>query len=94
MTVRVIYNPTTPHGRILAEAVDRLIDGESSLERVKRAMDAMRFDTGSGETWSQVETELGLANGTGQAVYNLVDAALTALQVNAIRNACIRLDQG
>lgn len=94
MTTRVNFNAATPHGRLLARAVDRLITGESDLERVKKAMDAMSADTGGGATWAQVEAELGVAAGQGQTIYNLIDNALSAINVAAVRQAMIRLDQG
>lgn len=94
MSVRIPFDATTPHGRILARALDRLYTGESDLERVKRAMDAMQYDTGSGPTWAQIETELGIPAGQGQVVYSLVSAALSAMNVAALRNAVVRMEQG
>lgn len=79
---------------MLAEAVDHLIEATDRVIRIRRAMEAMAADTGSGPTYGQIETELGLDAGTGQAALNAlidIETRLTAAQVLGFRD---RLDQG
>jgi len=94
VSTRIKYDAKTPHGQLLAESVDRLIEATERVIRVRRAIEAMSADTGSGTTFDQVETELGMLPGSGAALLTLLldaEQKLTNANVYAFRD---KLDQG
>jgi hypothetical protein len=79
---------------MLAEAVDHLIEATNRIIRLRRACESMSADTGAGATYAQIENELGLTPGTGQALLTAltdIEGRLTTSFVYAFRD---RLDQG
>jgi hypothetical protein len=63
MSSRISFNATTPHGKMLAELCDQILDTRATAVRLLRAADAMVLDTGSGPTWPQLEAEMGVTAG-------------------------------
>lgn len=94
MSNRVTYDAKTAFGALLAEAVDGLVETTAKVDRIKRAMDAMALDAGSGPTWGRIESEFGVTPGEGQTIYNLVGDALQKLTAANVRTFTDRLDQG
>lgn len=91
MSTRIAYNPATAFGQMAAEFVDGLLGAKETGRRLVAAMNSMT-DNGTA-TWDQVETELGVAAGQGQAFYNIVVQASQKLNVAAFDDLT-KIDQG
>lgn len=94
MSNRIYYDARTPHGKLLAEAVDGVIEATAKVQRLKRALDSMAEPALPSPSWGQIETELGLAAGTGESLHALVADAEQKLTAANVRQFTDRLDQG
>jgi hypothetical protein len=79
---------------MLAELADQIAEARAKSARLKRVVEAMVLDTGSGPTWPQLEAEMGVPAGQGQTVYNLITGCDTALNNVSILLMTDRLEQG
>ena len=93
MSDRIITNPSNSVSQLLAEFVDYTQEARGRGDRLKIILDSMARDTGSGPTWDQIETELGLQVGQGETIYNLITSAMSALGGSNV-TAVARMDQG
>ena len=93
MSDRIITNPSNSVAQLVAEFVDYAQEARSRGDRLKGILDSMALDTGSGPTWDQIETELGLQPGQGETVYNIITAAMSALDGFGVTSVA-RMDQG
>lgn len=90
MSTRVVYNPATAFGQLTAEYVDQLLQAKEKGRRLLAALNSM---TDTGTTWPQLESELGIATGTGTTFYAIVSAAVQKLNVAAFDDLA-KIDQG
>ena len=82
---RIVYDPTTGLGQLIAEAADNILSGRDKLERVLNSMSEM---DGAG---SNAEIGMDAAEYTNNV--NGLTAIVNALNVAAI-NALRQVDQG
>lgn len=86
-TTYISTNTTKRLGADLRQAMHALKEVRSDVRELKAVMETM-IDNGD---YSLLETEFGLATGTGQTVYNLIAGSLTALEGADINQTIIRL---
>ncbi len=83
---RFTYNTQTPFGQILSEAIDKLITGQTELNRMSSALDAM--------TAQECETELGVPADGYTDFRNRVNAIETFLADSTYNRNLVLFDQG
>lgn len=87
------YNASTALGQQLSEAVDLILQGKALMNRVNQRLYAAIYVPSGPADMAAVEAELGAAAGTGQGLFDAVDAARTALDDSRIV-ALREIDQG
>ncbi len=90
MSTRLKYDARSPHGQLLAEAVDAIIDARGKMDRVLKAVQSMSY----GNDFAAVELELGLAAGKGQDLLYFAQSASDALHAQPLFDISAQLDQG
>jgi hypothetical protein len=92
MSTRIQYSTTTAMGQMVAEYVTSMIEAREKGTRLKLALDSMAY--GTPPTFDRIETEItGMVPGEGEALYNLITAAVAAIDVDDV-TYLTRLDQG
>lgn len=84
---------TTPHGQLLVETVEHLVQARQGMSRLQAAIGQMTY--GVPADWEQMRAELGLA--TAQAardLASLLTSAETALAAPILGEFVARCDQG
>ena len=96
MTIRIAYDQNTQLSKMLAQAVNDILEARVSALRVQKILDMAQW--GSPADWNAVAAELGLTGAAAatdaQALYSIFSAATAQLDVDAIRIELGRLDQG
>ena len=87
MATYIATNTSKRLGADLRQAMHALKEVRSDMREIKAVMETMI----SGADYSMLETEFGVATGTGQSVYNLVAGALTDMEAANINQTVIRL---
>lgn len=90
MTTRLHYDATTPHGRMLAEALGDLFAATQKIERVLAASQAMTY----GGDYAQLEAEMGVAPGSGTDMAFKLQAMADQLHDSTLVDCRNQLDQG
>jgi hypothetical protein len=91
---RILYDSSKQLSKQVAIAVDRLLDSNAEMRRVKKILDNAQ----SGGDWAALAAELGLpANATGaqqaQDLWTIFSNAAARVDDPAVTE-CSRLDQG
>lgn len=86
-TTYISTNTSKRLGADLRQAIHALKEVRSDFRELKGVMETM-IDNGD---YSLLETEFGLATGTGQTVYNLVAGSLSSMEGADINQTVIRL---
>lgn len=92
---RILYDAATKQlGKMVAVAVDRILDSQAEMRRVKKILDAAQ----TGGDYAALAAELGLpANQAGadaaQALWTIFSNATVRVDDAAVTE-CARLDQG
>lgn len=89
-TTRMKYDAASPHGKLMAEAVDAIIEARAKIARVKKAAESMS----NGGDFASVELELGLDAGHGQDALYFLTSVDTALNGQPLNDILAQLDQG
>lgn len=92
MSTRLKYDAKSPHGQILAEAVDAIIEARSKVDRILKAVQSMSYGTPA--DYTQVELELGLPAGKGQDLLYFAQSMSDALHAQPLFDISGQLDQG
>lgn len=87
------YNPGTALGQQLSEAVDLILRGKAMMGRVNQRLYAAIYVPSGPADMATVESELGAPAGSGQDLFDAVDAARSALDDTRIV-ALREIDQG
>lgn len=85
---RIVYTQNTQFGNLSAQMVSGIITAKQLGARIKPVLDAM---VGTPPDYTQIETQIGVTAGQGQAFYNLLVGMTAAL--NAVSGLDI-LDTG
>jgi hypothetical protein len=90
-TTRILYSQAGQTGKMLAQAVHKVVDGIADFERVKLLLDKAQ----TGGDWAAVAAELGggINSTQAQAAWTIVANALAQLQHAAVGELA-NLDQG
>lgn len=81
---RISYSQSTPFGNLSKQMINSIITAKYTAARIKPVLDAM---VGTGPVdYTQIESQLGVTAGQGQAFYNLLTGMSAAL------NAIVGLD--
>ena len=86
-TTYISTNTSKRLGADLRQAVHALKEVRSDFRELKAVMETMI----DGTNYTLLETEFGLATGTGQTTYNLVSGSLTDMEDANINQTVIRL---
>lgn len=92
MSSRLIADPKTPHGQMLAEAVDFIVKAQDHMRRLRGAVD--RMTTGVPADYPAVGTELGMSAADAQELVFLLASADAALNVDIVKEFTQKCDQG
>ena len=88
-TARIAYNALTAEGKQVAEFVDAAMVALEKGRRLKAQFMAMNSDSAA------IEAEVGgMAVGAGNDMWFLLNAAIVAIDVDALNVGLARLDQG
>lgn len=90
MSTRLHFNAATPHGRLLADALNHLYSATQQIERVLAAAQSMTY----GGDYAQIEAELGLDAGKGADMAYKLQALADALHDATLVDCRNQLDQG
>lgn len=93
-TTRIIYDTTRQLSKQVAVAVDRLLDSQAEMRRVRQILNAST----SGNDWPALAAELGLpatqpGADAAQALWTIFSNATDRIDHAAVTE-CARLDQG
>jgi hypothetical protein len=77
MAARITYSVTTPWGGQVAELASQVVHTQQLCARIVAACNSM--SGGGAGPWTQLETELGMAPGTGAALYAVLNNARSIL---------------
>lgn len=80
MSTRLDIDLHTPFGRRIADLASGIVDAKNKSANLKASLDAMA--AGTPPTFAQIETEIGMAAGTGESLYNLLTDINQKLQSN------------
>lgn len=92
MSIRLLVNPNTPLGGMVAELADKLAEAQAAARRIQAAADSMTW--GEPTDFPSLETELGLAAGKGADFYALLSGATAAIDAPILKEFVQRTDQG
>ena len=91
---RILYDPSKQLSKQVAIAVDRLLDSQAEIRRVRQILN----NATSGDDWAALAAELGLPATQGgadaaQALWTIFSNAADRVDHAAVTE-CSRLDQG
>jgi hypothetical protein len=90
MSTRILYTTNNvPLGQLLSSVISRLVDDKQRLGILYSVMDCMA----QGGTYNAIEQEVGVVEGSGQAVYNVI-AGLKAAMDNSAFDDLSKLYKG
>lgn len=87
---RVKYDAKSPHGQLLSEAMDSIIEARGKIDRTLKAAQQMSY----GSDWAAVELEFGLDAGKGQDMLYFLQSTSDALNAQPLLDITAQLDQG
>lgn len=94
---RLTYDASTVQGKILAEAVDHLVQGRALLKRWADAAD-VATNTGQNRDYTQLEAgAFGALSGGGEALYNAANGVKNLLNdddAGGLWSSLAQLDNG
>lgn len=95
MTTRIIYSTEGQTGKMLAQAVNDVLEARAALERIKLLLD--RAQTANPADWAAIAAELGggITEQQAQDTWTIVATALDGhMNHDAVKVELARLDQG
>ena len=90
MSTRLKYDAASPHGRLLADAVGKIIEARGQVDRVLDAAKSMN----NGADTAAVEVEFGLGAGKGTDMMYFLQAISDAMNGQPLKDISAQLDQG
>ncbi len=90
MSTRLHFDANTPHGSMLAKAIDEIYLGMQKMDRILAASQAMTY----GGDYAQLEAEMGLLAGQGSDMAFKLQAISDKLHAATLVDCLKQLDQG